>query len=77
MNQKLVLISRILLGLVFTIIGINGLLMFTLGKGFIPAPPPTGDMLIIFNGFMAMKYIMPLVKLLEVIAGVLLLSIAL
>ncbi len=74
MNAKLVLISRILLGLIFFIFGLNGLLMFTVGKGFIPAPAPTGDMLIMFNGLMVMKYLMPLVKLLEVLAGLMLLT---
>ena len=73
MNKKLVLTARILTGLMFTVFGINGLMMFTLGKGFIPAPPPEGVMLTIMTGFMATKYLMILVKLLEVIAGVLLL----
>jgi putative oxidoreductase len=74
MNAKLVLASRILLGLVFFIFGINGLMMFTLGKGFIPAPPPSPEMGVIMGGFMATKYLMPLVKILEIIAGALLLS---
>ncbi len=73
MNSKIVLVSRVLLGLVMLVFGLNGLMMFTLGNGFIPAPPPTGDMSTVFAGFMATKYLMILVKILEVIAGVLLL----
>lgn len=73
MNSKVVLVARIILGLVMVVFGLNGLMMFTTGSGFIPAPPPTGDLAIIFTGFMATKYLMILVKLLEVVSGVLLL----
>ena len=73
MKTKLVIFARILTGLMFTVFGINGLMMFILGKGFIPAPPPEGVMLTIMTGFLATKYLMILVKLLEVIAGILLL----
>ncbi len=72
--KKIVLISRILLGLSMLIFGANGLLMFTTGNGFIPAPPPSPEMMTIMTGFMATKYLMILVKILECIAGVLLLS---
>jgi len=36
--------ARLLLGLIFTVFGLNGLLMFTIGKGFIPMPPPPPEM---------------------------------
>jgi DoxX len=74
MFAKVVLVSRILLGLIFFVFGLNGLLMFTVGKGFIPMPPPPEHMMAIMGGFMATKYMMPLVKLLEVAAGLMLLT---
>lgn len=74
MQAKIFLVSRVLLGLIFFVFGLNGLLMFTVGKGFIPMPPPQENMAIIMQGFMATKYLMPLVKLLEVVAGLLLLA---
>lgn len=72
--NKVALVARILLGLVFLVFGANGLLMFTTGNGFIPAPPPPPEMATIMAGFMATKYLLILVKLLEVIGGALLLS---
>lgn len=72
--KKIVLVSRIILGLVMLVFGVNGLMMFLLGKGFIPAPPPSPEMMTIMTGFMATKYLMIMVKALEVIAGLFLLS---
>lgn len=74
MQGKLDLASRILLGLIFVIFGSNGLLMVLTGSGFIPAPPPAPEMATIMTGFMATIYLMPLVKILQIIAGLLLLS---
>lgn len=74
MFSKLVLVSRFLLGIVFFVFGLNGLMMFITGNGFIPTPPPPESMMTIMNGFMATGYLMILVKLLEVIAGLMLLS---
>ena len=73
MFNKAVLVSRILLGLAFVIFGINGLMFVTMGNGFIPAPPPSEAMMPVMTGFMATKYLMPLVKILEIVAGLLLL----
>ena len=74
MFSKVTLGSRFLLGLIFFVFGLNGLLMFTIDKGFIPTPPPPESMQVIMVGFMATKYLMILVKILEVIAGAFLLS---
>ena len=74
MNSKVVFGARMLLGLIFFVFGLNGVLLFTVGKGFIPMPPPSGDMAVIMAGFVAAKYLMPLVMLFEFLSGVLLLS---
>ena len=71
--KKIVLASRILLGLVFLVFGANGLMMTMTGNGFIPMPPPPESMQTIMAGFAATHYLMALVKVLEVIAGILLL----
>ena len=72
MNSKIVLASRVLLGLVFLVFGANGLMYVLTGGGFIPMPPPPESMMTVMSGFAATKYLMPLVKILEVIAGLLL-----
>ncbi len=71
--NKVYFISRLLLGLIFLVFGVNGLVSMTTGSGFIPIPPPSEEMKIFFGGMMAAKYIMPVVKILEVLAGALLL----
>ena len=65
--KKLVLISRVLLGLMFLVFGLNGFL------NFIPAPPPTG-IAGQFIGAMFVSHYLAAVFVLEIIAGVLLLS---
>ena len=67
MKKKLPVISRYLLGLIFFVFGLNGFLMF------IPMPPPKPEMAKLFEGIMAFEYMMPLVKGIEVLAGVMLL----
>jgi uncharacterized membrane protein YphA (DoxX/SURF4 family) len=74
MNSKVVLGSRILLGIVFLVFGANGLMMVVTGAGFIPMPPPSPEMMTIMGGLFGMKYLMPLIKILEVLAGIMLLS---
>lgn len=74
MKSKAILITRILLGLIFLVFGANGLMMFTIGKGFMPMPPPPPEMAAVFAGFMATKYLLILVKLLETLAGLMLLT---
>jgi len=72
--KKVALIARILLGLMFTVFGLNGLMMAFTGNGFMPMPPPPPTMVPIMTGFMAMKYMMPLVSICQFTSGVLLLS---
>ena len=74
MFSKIALASRYILGLLFTVFGLNGVMMFTIGHGFIPMPPPPAVMQTIMTGFMATGYMMPLVMFLELISGLLLLS---
>ena len=74
MFSKIATVSRYILGLMFTVFGLNGVMMFTMGHGFIPMPPPPAVMQTIMAGFMATGYIMMLVMWLELISGLLLLS---
>ena len=73
MKTKLTLAARIGLGLIFTVFGLNGLVMFINGTGFIPMPPPDPKTLEVMGGLFKLSYLMPLVKILEVTGGVLLL----
>lgn len=68
MKAKLPLIARILLGLIFFVFGLIGLLNLI--------PPPADlpqDMQTFTAGLAAAKYFMPLLKLTEIICGLLLL----
>jgi len=65
--KTLILISRILLGLMFVVFGLNGFL------NFIPMPPPSGAAGQFFGAMFATHYIVP-IFLLEVITGGLLLA---
>lgn len=74
MNQKVTTGARYLLGLIFTVFGANGLMMIFTGNGFIPMPPRSPEMGIAMGGLFGIKYLMPLVKIIQVIAGICLLS---
>jgi putative oxidoreductase len=74
MMSKVTLGARYLLGLIFLVFGANGLMMIFAGSGFIPMPPPKPEMATIFGGLFGAVYLMPLVKIIEVVAGVMLLS---
>jgi uncharacterized membrane protein YphA (DoxX/SURF4 family) len=60
--------SRILLGLIFFVFGLNGFLQF------IPAPPMPAAAGAYMGALAATGYMFPLIKSVEVIAGLLLLS---
>ena len=64
--KTLVVISRLLLGLMFLVFGLNGFL------NFIPMPPPTGVAGQYFGALFASHYIVAVFAL-EIVAGVLLL----
>ncbi len=74
MFSKVALASRYILGLMFTVFGLNGVMMAFTGQGFIPMPPQPEVMITIMTGFMATGYLMALVSSLQLISGLLLLS---
>ena len=67
-TRKLFVVSRILLGLVFVVFGLNGFLQF------IPIPPPTAKAGAFLGALAATGYMFPLVKGLEIVAGAMLLA---
>ncbi len=73
MKSKVVLVCRLLLGALFLFSGVSGLMM-VLGIGNMAMPPMEPAMATIMAGFMATKYMLPLVKLIEIVAGLLLIS---
>jgi putative oxidoreductase len=62
------LIARILLGLIFTVFGLNGFLHF------LPMPPMSGPPADFFMAMAATHYLLPLLFAAQVIGGVLLLA---
>ena len=74
MHQKVIMGARYLLGLIFLVFGVNGLMMIFTGSGFIPMPEPNEQMQAVMGGLFAAGYLMPLVKILEVVAGAMLLA---
>jgi uncharacterized membrane protein YphA (DoxX/SURF4 family) len=65
--SKLVTAARLVLGLIFFVFGLNGFLHF------IPQPPVTGTAGTFMGGLAATGYFFPLLKSVEVAAGLLLL----
>ncbi|MDO9182509.1 MAG: hypothetical protein Q7U04_08870 [Bacteriovorax sp.] len=74
MFSQIATASRYVLGLMFTVFGLNGVMMALNGHGFIPMPPPPAVMQTIMTGFAATGYLMTMVMCLELISGLLLLS---
>lgn len=60
--------SRILLGLIFFVFGLNGFLQF------LPAPEPSPQSAAFLGGLASVGYMFPLIKGTEVVAGALLLA---
>jgi uncharacterized membrane protein YphA (DoxX/SURF4 family) len=67
-NRSLPTIARIALGLVFFVFGLNGFLHF------LPVPPPPARALPFVGGLLGAGYFFPLLKGLEVAAGIALLA---
>ncbi|GAB4543736.1 MAG: hypothetical protein Tsb0020_55410 [Haliangiales bacterium] len=66
--RKLPTIARFLFGTIFFVFGLNGFL------GFIPQPPIEGEAGAFLGALAATGYIFPVVKAIEVIAGLMLLT---
>ena len=68
------ILARILVGLVFTVFGLNGLMLGLLGKGFIPMPPmPPSDGTTFVTILLSSHWVV-VVDLCEFVGGLLLLS---
>ncbi len=72
--KKIFIGSRIILGLMFAVFGLDGLLKIFLGQGFITLPPNPPKMQIVMDGFITAKYLMPTVKIIEFTSGILLIT---
>ncbi len=68
MKQKLELGARIIFGLGFLIFGINGFL------NFMPVPPMSPEAGALLGAFAKTGYFFPMIKIIEIIVGVLLLT---
>lgn len=66
--NKLPMIARYALGLIFFVFGLNGFL------NFIPQPPPPENLMTFVTGLMASKYFFPFLKGTEVLCGLMLLA---
>lgn len=70
----IILIARLLLGLVFVVFSINGLMMLYTGKGFIPMPPMPDGVAKNFITALATTGFLKVVKFIELIGGLCVLS---
>ena len=68
MMDKLPMVARILLGLLFFVFGLNGFF------NFIPVPPHPGPAGEFLGALVATGYFFPVVKITEIVGGALLLS---
>lgn len=66
--NKAQLTARIILGLIFTVFGLNGFL------NFMPIPPPTEAGGAFLGALAAAGYMFPIIKGIEVVAGIMLLA---
>jgi len=67
MKAKIDMVAQALLGLVFFVFGLNGFF------NFLPMPEMEGDAAAYMGGLMAAGYFLPVLKIVEVVAGLLLL----
>jgi uncharacterized membrane protein YphA (DoxX/SURF4 family) len=68
MKEKLHLGARVLFGLGFVIFGLNGFLQF------MPNPPMTAEAGALMGAFAKTGYFFPMIKVIELVAGLLLLT---
>lgn len=67
-EKRIPAIARVVLGLIFTVMGINGFLQF------IPMPPMPEEAGAFMGALAATGYMMPLIKITEIVGGLMLLS---
>lgn len=68
MKQKLQLSARLLFGLGFFVFGLNGFLQF------MPTPPVTPEAGALLGAFAKTGYFFPMIKIVEILVGILLLT---
>ena len=68
MKQKLHLGSRLIFGLLFFVFGLNGFLQF------MPVPPMTPEAGQLLGAFAKTGYFFPMIKIIEIVVGLLLLT---
>ena len=68
MKQKVFLGSRLLFGLAFVIFGLNGFLQF------MPNPPVTPEAGALLGAFAKTGYFFPMIKVIEIVTGLMLLA---
>ncbi len=66
--QKAVLIARIILGFIFVFFGLNHFF------GFVELPPPSESALAFMGALGATGYMWPVIKILEIVAGAMLMA---
>lgn len=65
---------RLILGIIFVVFGLNGLVTYFGMDPFIAPPQPNLSMLAYLKGLQVAKFVMFTVKLIEVVAGLMLIS---
>ena len=73
MKKWIDIASHVLLGLIFSVFGLNGLLMVVAGRGFIPMPELPAEAGAFMGALAATGYFLPVLKIVEIVAGLLLL----
>lgn len=61
--------ARILLGLIFVVFGLNGMMAVFTGSGFLPMPPMPEAAGKFMMGLASSGYMFPVIKVLEVLCG--------
>jgi uncharacterized membrane protein YphA (DoxX/SURF4 family) len=70
-KEKIAIVARILLGLIFFVFGLNGFFHFLPASFFPPMPEPAGA----FMGALSTTgYMIPLIKIFEIICGIIFLT---
>jgi uncharacterized membrane protein YphA (DoxX/SURF4 family) len=73
--RYMTLIARILFGLVFTVFGLNGVLMSLFGKGFMPMPKEMPEAAVsFFQAMMNTRFFLPLLGGMQFVAGLMVLT---